>query len=712
MIPFFLAPNLAVRQLVEGAPWDFSASAAHLDALRKAPKTERRKHLLKSSTHWQIYSAVRAMDAGSIVSAENQAYGVRGFVADYDLKQPIDAIVGLVNQIPEAFQPQFLEITLGGKARLVWVFEREILVNDSPFCERLWKEFARRSGAENALAGFDAASFKPSERWTNGGEWYTLAKTPIAADLVVGCAIEAGKALTRDARGDIALDVVAVEVQKRFPNRWQGPFELDACGVRFWDAEADAPAGAQVKPDGMLCFTGKVPFMRWSDIFGRAWVDEQVLVKLGSAADGIYFDGRNYWTEGPDRWWTLNRQDVQLRLRAKGLTDKVPKGATVSPAEQVLVHLQTHNRVDGAAPLINYRPGITNVRSQRVLNISSIRGFAPKDGSATPADFPFIHNFLTGHFVHRPEHEDPLPFFLHWLRRSYQSVLDFRPLTGQAIFDCGPRGNGKTLLLCKIVAPLLGHRYANPYDYLVGDTAFTDDLFECFLWLINDEESPRSEVARQKFLSRLKASVVNPVHTYHPKFCARVPVEWVGRLAVSLNDDPHSVGMLPEVNSNTEDKMMFFASAPYAGVWGANAEIESAIAEELPAFARWVLDYNESPEILERTRMGMRSYYDPQVLSLARQQANSHDVRELLTMWIRIAPIWQEPDRTYWEGSATELLAAMSVCDSLSSIVRDYRVNQLAKSLTAIARIDHSGVEYVEGSDRTYRISKASFPTS
>lgn len=710
MIPFFVAPNLAVRQLVEGSPWDFAAPQGQLETLRKAPKAERRQQLLKTSTRWQIYSAVRALDPATIVSTDNQAYGVRGFVADYDLRQPIDAIVGLVNQIPAAFQPQFLEVTLGGKARLVWVFAREIPVPDSPFCDRLWREFARRSGAVNALAGFDEASFKPAERWTNGGEWYTLAKAPIAEDLIVGCSIAAGKTLARDARGDIDLAAIEEQVKKRFPGRWQGPFELDACGVRFWDAEADAAAGCQIKPDGMLCFTGKVPFMKWADIFGRAWVDEQVLVKMGAAANGFYFDGRNYWYEPePNNWKTLVRQDVQMRLKARGLSDKTPKGATTSPADQVLLHLQDRNRIDGAAPLVNYRPGVCRVRSQKILNVSALRGLEPKEGKAGPDDFPFIYNLLSGHFVHRAEHEDPLPYFIRWLQRAYQSILSYKPLTGQAIFDCGPRGNGKTLIVCKIVAPLLGHRFANPYDYLVGDTPFTDDLFECFLWLINDEESPRSEQARQKFLSRLKASVVNPVHTYHPKFCARVPVEWVGRLGVTLNDDPHSVGMLPEVNSNTEDKMMFFASQPYEGVWGTNSEIESAISEELPAFARWVLDYSDAPHVLEPGRMGVRSYYDPVVLGLSRQQAGAHNVRELLTMWMRVAVTWENPDKVDWVGTATQLLAEMSTCDTISSIVRDYRVSQIANSLTAIARVPGSGVEYVEGADRTYRITRNAF---
>src|SRR5690606_36589839 len=102
-------------------------------------------------------------------------------------------------------------------------------------------------------------------------EWYTLKTDPVPADICRGAAVKAGKSLNKDCKSEVSLEAIAAEVEKRFPGRWQGEFKVDATGVRFWDPNADAPAGCQVKPDGMLCFTGNVPFMRWADIFGRAW---------------------------------------------------------------------------------------------------------------------------------------------------------------------------------------------------------------------------------------------------------------------------------------------------------------------------------------------------------------------------------------------------------------------------------------------------------
>ena len=43
----------------------------------------------------------------------------------------------------------------------------------------------------------------------------------------------------RRSSNDIPLSIIAEEVQRRFPGRWQGEFTIGARGVRFWDAQAD-----------------------------------------------------------------------------------------------------------------------------------------------------------------------------------------------------------------------------------------------------------------------------------------------------------------------------------------------------------------------------------------------------------------------------------------------------------------------------------------
>lgn len=662
--------------------------------------------MLQPTTDWQVYTPVRALNPAEPVSKDNPAVGARGFVADYDVISSLESIVGYVNQIPAPFQPAFLETTLGAKGRLVWTFADEIPVADGPFLDRLWRELAKRGRWETALPGFDPASFKPSERWTNGGIWHTLTGQPIPQDIVVGAAIEAGKMMTKAARQEIPVARIAEEVAKRFPNRWAGAFDIDAVGVRFWDPTADAAAGAQVKPDGMLCFTGKIPFMKWADIFGRDWVNEQALLNLAGAVDGIYFDGRNYWHEFGGRWMSTSRQDIELHLAQRGLSSTKAKGQTISDCGSGLIHVQTSNRIEGAAPLINERPGICEYRGGTYLNIARLNPVVGTGAPANAGDFPWIWAFLEGLFSPPAEGSThPLDHFLAWLKRGHFSVVDYLGEMGQILFLCGPKSAGKTLVTLRILVPLLGGRHANPYQYMVGDTGFTDDLFQCPVWAINDEDAPKNDGQRQKFLARLKATAVNPEHTYHPKFCPKLSVSWQGRMIVTLNDDPASTTILPEVNENTADKMMFFRAQPYRGVFPPNKVLEGIIVNELPFFADFLRDWEVPEDVVEQSRMGVKSYFDHTILSVARHQNPAHNLLELLQQWMKMGAYWND-DKPVWSGTATELLCEMRACAPITDLCDEWKVATVAKRLTDLAKTGVSGVNHVEGSDRGFEIQR------
>lgn len=699
---FFTAPNLAATELTEGEPWEFHPDESDLSAFRRMPKVLRRQKLLLPTTGWNVYTPVRAIDARGIVSKDNPPVSVRGFVADYDAVQGLDAVVGLVNQIPEPLQPTYLETTLGGKCRLVWLFPVDLPVVDSPYLERLWRELAKRGKWETALAGFDPASFKPSERWTNGGVWYELTGRPIAEDVLIGSAVEAGKALSA-ARQEIPLQTIADEVTKRWPGRWQGDFVLDSVGVRFWDPEADAPAGCQVKPDGMLCFTGRQPFVKWRELLGPSWVDEHSAIHMGEAVAGIYFDGKHYWEQAAGRWHPYQRQDILLHIAGRGMSATKAKGQVISDAEAALLHVQRNQRVDGAAPLINYPAGLVELWGRRFLNTvrpTTVRRSG--DQQATAAKFPWVWDFLSGRFA------DPLALhtLLAWLKRGHISITEHAALMGQIAFICGPRDSGKTLATLRIFTPVLGGYHRNPYDYFVGTSSFTDDLFEAPVWAINDEDAPANEAQRQKFIARLKAAAVNPEHTYHPKFCARITVPWQGRMIVTLNDDPTSVGILPEVNSNTADKILFFRASPYDKRFPPNAVLERIIADELPHFVEFLHQWEEPEEVLENSRMGVRSYFDPVVLSMARHQHAAHNLQELLAKWISTAVYWTEGADT-WEGTATDLLSDIASCDPLARLADEWKVSTIAKRLVDLAKIPGSGVEHIDGSNRIFRITRS-----
>lgn len=165
---------------------------------------------------------------------------------------------------------------------------------------------------------------------------------------------------------------------------------------------------------------------------------------------------------------------------------------------------------------------------------------------------------------------------------------------------------------------------------------------------------------------------------------------------VTLNDDPQSIGILPEVNFNTSDKLMFFSSLPYEKQWPERDELESTIERELPFFARWLLDVYKPPtEVLIGGRMGVNSFFDSRILKLSKQQRYSHNLLEVLVEWCKTSHLFAEK-RIAWSGTPTALQSQLGGHEPLAQVMREWTVPKIAKALVALARNPENGVSSVE----------------
>lgn len=701
-LKFLSAPNLVEQTLEESYPWDYLVPDDQ-NSLKKIPKAQRRLALLKPTTKWNVYTAVAGCNKHARISKTNPAkYGL-GFVVDYDMKSDPDTVLSYINQRPASQHPNFIEVSLGGKIRLVWVFAKPILFPSSDYALAFYKNLSDKMSCPTLLAGFDPSSLKPTEMWTNGGTWYNVKETPLSWDIVFGIACETNTRVSMFDKGEIALDVIYEEVKKRFPNRWEGEFKKDALGRRFWDETADNPTGCQIKPDGCLCFTGNEPFVKWDQILGKEWCEEQRVLNLGRAGEGIYFDGRSYWEKSGERWMSITRVDTILRLTGRGLSSTKQRGQMQSDAERVLDHIQQHNRIQGAAPLVNYPRGIVDLDGNLILNTADLMPVMPVKGpnfdTDPTKDFPFLWKLLQGLFPVPDDQHKPLDHYLAWLQRAQRCVLENRRWMGQAVFLCGPRNNGKTLLCMRVVRPLLGNRSSNPMDYLTGDTNFNSELFDAFLLTVNDEDAPSNENSRKRMLQKIKGLVVNPSHKFHAKFEKPLSIDWTGRMMVTLNDDPASVGMLMEVDHNTHDKQMYFATQAYQGKFPSQDVIEADLAKELPYFSYWLrYGYKAPEEVLSDDRMGVKSYFDPRILKLSNHQTFASNLLELIAEWQDVDAYW-DGKTNEWTGTPTALLSALQICDATAGVAREWTQHKMAKSLTVLAKQDGSGISHLNESE-------------
>jgi hypothetical protein len=701
----FTTQNLVSEQFSEGAPWDWEPDAMELLRVRAMTKIARRNYLTQANTKWNVYSCFRGIVGNRHVSADNPPAGIRAFAADFDAQLSPEAAIQCMAEQPHNLMPNWLEVTLGGKLRAIWLFEQEFNCASMAHADAMSAEVAKLVKAERLLPAYDKASVRSTMAWSNGGVWYELEGThPLSATILHGLACDAAKKVDFG-RAEIDIARIGEEVARRYPNRWVGDFSLDSVGVRFWDPAADNPRGAMVKPTGCYCLTGGQTFVSWDEIFGSGWVREHRAAQFGEAAQEVYFDGKKYWRKIGEPFAECERNDIMLYFASRGLTRTARRGENVSEAENVLLHVQNQNRVEGAIPLIFRPPGMQLLNGSRMLNISTLKALPPAVGAATEVEFPWIWDFLHQLIPNRHARHT----WLAWMLRTYKGALDIRPTVGQALFLCGPKSNGKSLFCTRIISALLGGKMANPYDYLMKATMFNDDLFGSAVLAINDEDAPRTEREKEIFLQRVKSMVVNQRHQFHAKFGKRIDIEWVGgRLVVTLNDDPKSMGMLPEVNSNTEDKVIFIKTEKYNKMWPEQYDLEATIAKELPFFARWLLDSFVPDEgiLAPGTRAGIHSFHDPLLVEMSKQQESAYELRELLVTWFKTGAYWQDGAQKGWSGSPTELFSIIAVSHDMTQLVQDWTVSRMARSLRSLAGLDDGAVNFVQGSQRCYRVDK------
>ena len=173
---------------------------------------------------------------------------------------------------------------------------------------------------------------------------------------------------------------------------------------------------------------------------------------------------------------------------------------------------------------------------------------------------------------------------------------------------------------------------------------------------------------------------------------------------MTLNDDPGSVGMLMEVEENTRDKQMFFASQPYRGVFPRQDLLEAQLVKELPYYAHYLLNWTPPAEVMADDRMGVKSYFDPHILELSHQQTFASNLNELLLVWIRTDAYWDGAGD--WDGSPTDLLSCLQGCDTTAGIARDWTQAKVVRALTSLAKQDGSGVKFYGTDGRGFKIKK------
>jgi hypothetical protein len=699
----FYIRNLSAESVYPGAPWDGSELTIP-NAVTYQGKSGMIKWANDVSTKHMFFSAVEGESGALRVSRDNPAYKIHGVVADYDSKISESMLATLSERSATEFLPNYMSRTFSGGARLVWLFEEPVIVAGNQIATSFFKTVAQHLRFSKLLPGLDAkAMFTPTQYYEQGYSWKALSTDRIRSEFVWKWMSEAGdRSKWPTDEVNIPLDAVREQIEKEYPGAWRGPLTIGTRSRRFWDKSADNETAAVVRPTGFQCFTGPVPFMPWSAVLGEAFVKRYDADRIGKVLNNIYYDdasGKYWFQDGRQRWVCESLTGISRLLRTEfGLDGKIPKGGTFSEVDKALLEVQKFRRVDAALPFIHHRPGVIRNDGRSFLNTAWAKCInpAPESGGAWGEKFPWIARYLQEYLIN----DDQLYPFLAWWRHAYTNALKHTPRLGHALFFIGPQNCGKTLMNQRVIGASLGGAM-DARSFLVEGNQFSGSCLEHPVLSIDDSTSSSDARKHLKYSAMIKAMVANPQVEYNQKFRAAGQVFWYGRILVSLNDDVRSLQMIPDLEQSLLDKIMLFqVQTPQTYHFPDNYTLEKTIERELPWALRWLIDWEVPEELKGDMRFGVIPYQNPELFRQAVESDYSSAFLDVLDLFLEEYQT-AFPQKTYWEGSAAQLLSDMNNCERVSRVAREFTTRQIGLHLRSLAGRD-SRMERVTRHRRSY----------
>ena len=616
-------------------------------------KADYREWCSKPTTDHVFYSCVEGRAPSKRVSNDNPVHMIHGVVADYD--SPInwkDFEKKLEKLCVSTPPPTWASRTQSGYLRLVWEFDSPIPIDPSMY-ESFMRQINKSLKMDKLFAGFDKTSLKPNQYFELGEDWIKTG-CPLTSDVVHTCLSKAVNLKPPESSDTaIPLDVVATEVESRFPNRWFGEFEVGSRGPLFWIDDGIDRDGCQVVEDGIVCYSDRAGqgFMSWSDIFGGAFVKDYETKKLSTLLDEYWFNGRSFFKLLYGNAVSIPKEQLLLELRQAGFSVRVRRGRSISEVDEALLSISNNNRIDDIAPVVFSSDRIVSYNGSRILNCSNLVPVDP-DSDGDPAKWPFIHQWLNQLFVDSSENP-ALDYFYSWMQRFYTAVLERIPLQGQALLLVGPTGRGKSLLSNKIISGLVGG-FSDASDYLSGQTKFNKDLGRVASWVIDDTTSAASFQDQRRATELLKRAVANPRVEYMAKYADAMSLPWTGRVTLSLNMDANSLSVIPSLDTSNRDKLMaLLISTKSTKSFPPNSQLEATIEQELPHFGKFLLDWKIPKPIEDVGRFGVKSFIDLTIADAAYDNSSRSSIAELVEFFCkRCREI--DPDNAKWKGTLTE----------------------------------------------------------
>ena len=371
---------------------------------------------------------------------------------------------------------------------------------------------------------------------------------------------------------------------------------------------------------------------------------------------------RTYWRDG--KYWYLNddgRWDAYSADDLLTILDgpetgffnhtiadqKAASAWKVAKFKAFKRRILTKNNINFVGEFAGHQMGITEGPGGRYLITRGPTMIKPVE-----RDYKIIWDLLTDLLG-----EEQLPYFLAWLKTSYEALRDGEMSTGQMLVLAGPPGVGKSFIKEFIIRPILGGRHTDLTAYLQGKTHFNSDSSRAESWEIDDQVGVSDSQKRKMFNGAFKKLTSSNDHRTEAKGKDAIqPPPLFHRLTVYTNDYSYSLWVLPELDESTVGKAIILKAhkAENPRVQLPNVKERPDFRERferaLPGFVHMLTQW-EIPEAITNGRYGVRAYQHPELKAALGHMSDEARLLEMIDILLPLS----EP----WEGTSGDLEIAL-----------------------------------------------------
>lgn len=403
-----------------------------------------------------------------------------------------------------------------------------------------------------------------------------------------------------------------------------------------------------------------------------------------------------YWDDSANQYWRFygreasvirTKEDLKLHLKLKGVSDIAPKGQETSPVDHAIGRIQSTRRVKGAGPFLYCHDKVVWHMGRPYVNTSMVRPIEPiPDTVKWGRGFPWLAKYLTNLLADRDEQFD---VFQAWVAHFYHQALAGHPSTGMALILAGPTSIGKNFLGTAVLGQLFGG-CRDASDYVLGNDQFNSSLSDTPLWTLHDA-ALSDDRTRDAFSQNLKRVVANRELIVRAMYREGVNLPWNGRILITMNLDPESLRMVPNMEISNLEKLLLLKGRA-AGM--DRFPTDEEIRVELPHYGAWLRDY-VIPAELASERFGVKHWHHPELYEAAQAESGTAGAYELIDLFRSQLFEGLSPKEKEWRGTVTDLYILM--VDSATGVgLSAGRLFRSAKTLgSVVSKLEAQGTPWI-----------------